>query len=477
MMNKLYTFLLLILFTQTINAQQVVNYEKVASLSILELSAIFPLQFITPVDAYRVEYKSLDVHGALDTLSGLVVFPSDSINIYPKAAYMHGTVASREQVPSNVGDEADLIYLIAGLGYAVVAPDYPGLGIGRGFHPYVHARSEGQSGVDLVRAMEEIAVSEQRLLNDQLFITGYSQGGHAAMGMHKLIEEEYSTEYTVTASSPMSGPYSLSGVMLDFVLDGNEYNFAAYLPNTVLSMQTAYGNIYTDLEEVFKSIYVDKIEEYYNEEIDLLELNAFLLQTLIANEGAPIALKLFQEDYIADLMSNPDHPLLVAFQDNDLFNWVPTAPTKMMYCLGDDQVPYLNSVVADSTMNALGAADVEAIQVGGEDMDHGDCLVPAILATRSFFGSFQEILSSTNNPNLTAIHIYPNPAFDFIEFDLPTALNIVQVRMINILGAVENIYELNGNTLNISDLSKGMKVLEFIDNKGSVIGVEKLVVN
>ena len=476
-MNKLILSLTFLVFTQFISAQTVVNYEKLSTVTKVDMLGIFPFfNYITDVDVYRVEYESPDVHGNLDTLSGLITLPVDTIDIYPKVAYMHGTVDSRDDVPSQLSAEANIVYLMGGLGYAAVAPDYPGLGTGRGFHPYVHARSEAQSGIDLITAMEEIAELEGRLLNDQLFITGYSQGGHGAMAMQKLVEEEYAAEYTVTASAPMSGPYSISGVMFDFVLDGNEYGTPAYLPNVVLSMQTAYGNIYNDLGEVFKPEYVAEILRYYNEEIGLFDLNDFLYAELINNEGAPIALKLFNDDFITDLTNDVDHPFYAALRDNDLYDWTPDVPTRMMYCTGDDQVSYLNSIIADSTMNANGAANVDAIEVGGIDQDHGDCFVPALLQTKTFFDGFQEILSGVNAPSLTAINIYPNPAQDFIQFDIPVDIAVEKVRLTNVLGATEGFYELNGNSLNISSWSKGMKILEFMDKDGLLIGVEKVLV-
>ena len=51
----------------------------------------------------------------------------------------------------------------------------------------------------------------QVAINEQLFITGYSQGGYASMAVHKYLENP--SIHEVTAASHMSGPYNLSHVM------------------------------------------------------------------------------------------------------------------------------------------------------------------------------------------------------------------------------------------------------------------------
>ncbi len=475
-MKNIYTLLFICFIAFNSSAQKVIAYENVASYTPSEISALIPFSFAYGAKVYRVEYESPDVHGDLDTLSGLIAFPENTTNLFPKLSYMHGTVASRTAVPSYQSTESNVIVAMAGFGYASVAPDYPGLGIGRGFHPYVHAESEAQSGIDLVIAMEEIAANEGYLLNDQLFITGYSQGGHAAMAMTKLVEEKYSNDYTVTASAPMSGPYSISGIMLDFVLAENVYGTPAYLPNVLLSMQTAYGNLYNDLSEVVRAPYVDKILEYYNEDIDLLELNTFLFNKLTELEGASIAVKIFNQEYIDQLSSDPQHPFLLALQDQDVDNWMSNTPLRMFYCTGDDQVSYLNAIQADSSMNAMGSFDVESELVGGATVDHGGCFTPAFFGTRIFFGGYQQITSPVNNLSITSFDIYPNPTEGYLQYELPENITIDNIKVINIIGQTETFRANTTNTIDLTQHAKGMKLVEFYNEAGELIGVEKVIV-
>ena len=74
---------------------------------------------------------------------------------------------------------------------------------------------------------------------NHLFISGYSQGGHSAMAMHKTIEENYANKINITASSPMSGPYNLAGVQEKIMYDS--YKSSSYLPYLIISLSKAYN--------------------------------------------------------------------------------------------------------------------------------------------------------------------------------------------------------------------------------------------
>ena len=66
-------------------------------------------------------------------------------------------------------------------GYAVVAPDYQGLG-GPGPHPYTLARAEALSVLDVARA----ALAMDRRIANRVVIAGQSQGSGAALGAANL---------------------------------------------------------------------------------------------------------------------------------------------------------------------------------------------------------------------------------------------------------------------------------------------------
>ena len=101
--------------------------------------------------------------------------------IFPLCSYQHGTITERYEVPSFEGGELFLGIVFAPGGYVVCMPDYLGLGLGEGLHPYCHAKSEATATVDMLRATRQVCDEQDIHLNDQTFLFGYSQGGHATM--------------------------------------------------------------------------------------------------------------------------------------------------------------------------------------------------------------------------------------------------------------------------------------------------------
>jgi Secretory lipase len=373
---------------------------------------------------YRIRYTTPDAKGLLDTASALIVVPNDVTKVFPRLVYQHGTSACKTCVPSRYGttggDEGGVGLLWAGLGYISLLPDYVGMGDGRGFQTYVHAATEASAALDLIRASAQFFQQNSIAANDQLFITGYSQGGHAAMALARDIELNHSNEYTVTASAPLSGPYSISGVMRDLILSNQNYNYVSYVPNTILGYQEVYGNLYTQLSDVFKVEYQTPIQSYYNGTSNLISLNNTLLARLIENTGGTAARNLFKDSILTVIETDLTHPLNVALADNDTYkNWTPQSPLRIFYCMADDQVPFMNSVVARDSIAATNPTNFGATDVN-PTADHGVCYNPATTQAVLFFAQFQQITTSTKDPVLLPpVKVSPNPAHDFCIVENP----------------------------------------------------------
>lgn len=352
------------------------------------------------IDSYRVEYPTTNIDGTAGMASGLITIPKSADLKFPLLILQHGTVGSRDDVPSRLAGGYQLGQIFATLGFTVIQPDYLGLGINPGIHPYVHADSEAWVALDMMEhVMDNYETNApNRFLNDQIFITGYSQGGHAGMALHRALELEHADEYTVAAASHMSGPYSISERMVDFTLGDEEYGFSAYLASTTLSMKAAYPELLADfeVEDIFKEAYLDDIAAYANEDIDLWQLNLAIETQLIADVGAVIPKEMLMPEIVEALKNDPSHPMSMALADNDVFDWAPNAPTRLMYCSGDDQVTFENAILANEVMNANGASNLLAIEQGAT-LDHGGCVTPATTATVFFFLNFRSLPTSTDD--------------------------------------------------------------------------------
>ena len=166
--------------------------------------------------------------------------PKGSPCAVPIASYQHGTSSTKTGVPGFQSQESLIGILLASTGYLCILPDYIGLGGSPGMHPYVHADTEALAVIDMIRSAREFIEDDPLRLNEQIFLFGYSQGGHATMAAHKMIQEEFSDEMWVTASNPMSGPYDISGVQTDILLSGEPYATPSYLPYVMLGYQAVY---------------------------------------------------------------------------------------------------------------------------------------------------------------------------------------------------------------------------------------------
>ena len=208
------------------------------------------------IELYKITYTTVDVFGKPDTASGLIILPSNGKKSFFPVIYQHGTVDDRNDVPSNVkgGWEAGAVF--AGLGYFTILPDYLGLGTSRGYHPYVHAASQSWAATDMLKAAVTFAANAGITLNEKLFITGYSQGGHASMALHRDLEKNPVPGFKVAAAAHLSGPYSISTSMLDILLSNQEYGNSGYLPHTLLGYNHIY-KLYTNLNQVIKPAYLD----------------------------------------------------------------------------------------------------------------------------------------------------------------------------------------------------------------------------
>lgn len=131
-------------------------------------------------------YKMLGVNGQ-ETQATALVFTPQTVKPaggWPLVVWAHGTTGVADAcAPSRQGLNGNE-YFIAKLlaaGYAVVAPDYEGLGepSGKELHPFLNLKSEAYSITDAVVAASKLLGNTAET---RWSVVGHSQGGHAALG-------------------------------------------------------------------------------------------------------------------------------------------------------------------------------------------------------------------------------------------------------------------------------------------------------
>lgn len=401
--------LLLVFASLQASAQTYVSVEE-QDLRLADLIAFFigrPLEF--DVRNYKVTYNTTDVFGEPTVASGLLCLPTDRTQAYPLGIYNHGTVVNREAVPSRVATTERLLPQgMAASGIITVAPDYLGLGDHPGIHPYVHADSEASAGRDLLLAARQWLDEQEIDYTDQLFLTGYSQGGHATQALHRDLQTNPGEDnLVVTGATHLSGPYSISDVMRQTLFQEGQATLPGYIIYTYIAYDFVY-DLFDEFDDAFAPPYVGNVDSFARGLIDLGTFNT-RLEAQIAENNASLG-DLLTEDIRTQLMEGDTSSIVMqALLDNDTYDWAPEAPTLMIYCTEDEQVPFQNALLADSVMRANGSTSVTLVNGGPET--HGGCISPAVNQSLDFFLSLITTTSTTFGEVIEAgdIRISPNP--------------------------------------------------------------------
>ncbi|GAA1993114.1 lipase [Amycolatopsis minnesotensis] len=312
------------------------------------------------VNAYRLEYRTIDGRGRPTTASGLVALPDGGPHVLPTVAYLHGTRVGKRAVASVDAHNADrpAAYTFAAAGYATVAPDYLGLGTGPGFHPYLDSATETSASVDMLRAARSFARRQAKALDPKVRVTGFSQGGQAAMVLGRALRSGVDGRFALGALAPVSGPYDVLGAELPGVFDGSVSPGAAvfYLSYWTVAMNRAH-HIYSNPAEVFKAPYASTIEKLFDGSTD----DDVIAKTLPAKPS-----DLFTDAYLSRLR-HPSGGLLEAAHASDgACDWRPPVPVPLYAGTADTDVPVANSVHCQRDLRAEGAR-ARVLNVGHKD--------------------------------------------------------------------------------------------------------------
>lgn len=339
--------------------------------------------FILPIrhdiDIYQIVYETVSYDSSLTFASGAVIVPLGTTCKLPMVSYQHGTIQKASEAPSFNQGEILIGIALAADGYAVSMPDYLGLGITNlPLHPYIHAHSEATASVDMLRAAKTFLASLGKEHNGQLFLAGYSQGGHSTMALHRLIEAEFAGQFTVTASAPMSGPYDVSQTQAQVITNDSVYSQPAFLPFVMFGLNQVY-NFFSSPGNVLTSPFDATIPPLMNGNYSTGDVN---------NAMPSIPNQIIDSLVLDSFRTDPNHYFRVALRQNDVYDWLPSGPIRMFYCEADEQVYYMNTIVAYNKFIQNGATNVYKVSAGST-LDHGGCARIALILGKVWFDSLR----------------------------------------------------------------------------------------
>ena len=368
-----------------LHAQNLISHQLIHHYTETELENIWKEndinEWIVPISngfkLYEIIYTTSWHDGTPIKASGLCFIPDNfSEKEIPQMIYHHGTRTLRKTT-LHLKSENAICAAFSADGYLVIVPDYIGLGKGDKFHLYQNSESEAIACIDMLLAIQELNTKLSITTNEQLFLTGYSQGGHACMATQRKLQEEYTDKFTVTASSPMSGAYDMSGVQATVMM--NPYPEPVYLPYLLIGINEVY-NLTDDYSELFRAPYDSLVPLLYNGEYELQEINAFLPE---------IPADVVHPDLLEEYLNNPDFKFNVALKKNDLLDWVPTVPTQLCYCNADKIVLQENAKVAFKQMKKNGSKTIK-LRRAAKKFGHANCAIFTSIYTKMWFDSFRK---------------------------------------------------------------------------------------
>ncbi|MEM7105312.1 MAG: T9SS type A sorting domain-containing protein [Bacteroidota bacterium] len=389
---KLSTFLTTLLFSFLLAANgkaQLISHTFMGDWDLDDLDMILEdfdppqglLNLDFEVEAWKLTYNTPAPDGSMTTATGAIVIPKGYTCPLPLANYNHGTVHHATGVPSHFSTELNVGLLFASMGYVVTLPDYIGLGDSPfPYHPYIHGESHGMTTVNMLRAARELSDILSFELNDQLFLFGYSQGGYAAMASHKMIQEQFSDEFTVTASAPMSGPYDVSGAQTIYITGDNPYPTPGYLPYVLLAYNEIY-DLLDNLDEALVEPYLTTLPPiFFDKTATMGDFN---------NACPDVPNQILVPELLQEFETENDHFFRVRLQENDVHDWTPSSPMFILGCNGDDQVSFNSAINAHANFVANGAPDVSINDFG--PFDHGGCVEFCLIAGKFFFDGKRDL--------------------------------------------------------------------------------------
>lgn len=330
------------------------------------------------VIVYRIFYTTHDFLYRPITASGLVYVPKITNYFVPVICYQHGTVYQKEEVPSISSDLGYYIPFVMAseTGSIVCAADYIGLGFSDGTQHYYEPNEEANAVVDMLGSVQILLNKTYRRLtfNSEVFLLGYSQGGHATLAAQRKLETVYGNQFQLKASAPMASFFSLEkSTQLNVLKNNVEYDYPSAYAFLINSIQTTQ-QIYSDYNAVFIKPYDSLVNVLFDGNYSVGDVNPQFSTHFYST---------LQPSFINDLNNNSNNTFVQALKKYDIINdWIPKTPTHFYHSESDELAFYNNSEIAYQTFKQKGG-NVELFSLG--NVSHLDGNVIAIEKVRNWF--------------------------------------------------------------------------------------------
>ncbi|NSW94821.1 MAG: alpha/beta hydrolase [Bacteroidales bacterium] len=335
------------------------------------------------VNVYKVTYRSVVYDDEIEA-SGLICVPDIEGN-YPVICFHNGTNTVNANAPSNapLSFLYQMIEVVSSLGYIVVFPDYPGFGESADIkHPYLLAEPTVRCVTDMLFTVRETSGYEFpgiKALNE-FYLMGYSQGGWAALLLHKALELEFYNDFNLKGTVCGAGPYNLN-LLMENILNQSTYVMPVYIGFLIDSYE-AYNSFPIDVCEILNEPYCLRLSSLFGGNLNFQQINEQLTTSVpgLFTSG-------FLEGYASDSRFTA---VREALANNSIDAWKSEIPLYMIHGSADDHVFPVATENMYSSMLAVGTSEDICKKEILPGVGHSNGVVPAMLKGLLFIMSLRE---------------------------------------------------------------------------------------
>ena len=305
------------------------------------------------VGTYESQYKGKPI-----ILSGNMYVPK-SKQCRGLILACHYTYAALSESPSQ---GPTLSSLLATKGYAVVDADYVGFGITyQTVHPYLDKQATARAVADLGRlARPFLEANGYTFTTDDIFIFGYSQGGHAATAVQEFIEShpDYYADLPLTKVYCGGGPYDPK-TTYDVAKATDVIGFPAVVP--MFLQGTIYANDLNDAALPLPITEADFLsdemlrDDRYKTWLNSKAYTMDQVNLLMKNIGCGQFSTILRPEAMGGEEYGPNKILFEKLAQNSTATYCPKTPMYVFHSKGDDVVTFDNAEMLRQAFRDRGA--------------------------------------------------------------------------------------------------------------------------
>ena len=371
-----------------ISRSQVASYSEANIEAVIDLAALsFPeaaglKSYINDgVKVYKIVYRTT-VDGSTVEASGLLSVP-ETPGDYPVLSFQNGTKTVNADSPSE--DPGSFMYqlveYIAGMGFAVFIPDYPGFGSSADIpHPYLIKEPTVDAIVNMFRAVTEAEEEFSGVsFRNEYYLIGYSQGGWATMALHSHLEQSAGNEFNLGGSVCGAGPYDLYALFTGMI-EADTYPMPAYIAY-IVNAYSHYGFFEVDPDEILNETYASLLGSLFDGNHSTGQINSELTTSIP---------ELITEEFRNGYLSQQYASVREALTENSIQGYRSEIPLLLVHGDGDTHVdPDVTTLFYGSMIEAgTSVSDITKLTFPG--LDHGDAVLPCMVEGLKFLTELRD---------------------------------------------------------------------------------------